>query len=605
MSDQDRLGAEDMEAYLDDLGKSSEKGDSEPERSGRRIGHVTASDGLHIGMDEHEVKSFVTTENRQNDVHVGDYVGVPFPKFSDNDEKLPKDVLFAAVSGLEYDMETTLRDLSDIPGIQPDFEINEDDYPLVAELAPITILRHERSSDGDVVIDRGAVDQVPKPFESVELIEDEEYLFRGLNLPDHGIPMGHVAVSGDTVPRAMEDPLVYHFPNPGPSEPDEPAIWRHLLIAGSTGKGKTHTCKNILRQFAGGPGGPAYEVEDKNGQETTHELCTVILDPENEYAELANDPSGLSPGDREVLDNADQKGFRVGGVDDLVAFIPHVNQVDPPSTAATNEIEFGIPFAVVKNRPDLLIPYSAQGPTRNAISRVVGRYFTELDDDSDARYDEFMSWVRANEDEFTGDGEIHPQTWNAVIGRLAQRSFNDVFDQGQSLLDIEHEMFRPGRVSVIPTDHLTGAKERLVMMSLLAHIVDNKLDDQNPSEYVKHTPLLLVVDEAHNYLASRGTTQQEYIVNRFVEAAKQGRKQRLGLGMVTQNPADIDEEIRNQTNTRVYLGLEEEVVEKIEIPRGFSDRIPLFGKGQMMIKAPDVQPTEVLGLPVCLTQHSS
>lgn len=606
MSDQDRLGAEDMESYLDDMGSSSEeKEESNPERSGRRIGHVTASDGLHIGMDEHEVKSFVTTENRQNDVHVGDYVGVPFPKFSDDDEDIPEDVLFAAVSGLDYDMETTLRDLSDIPGIQPEFEINEDDYPLVAELAPITILRHERSTEGDVVIERGAVDQVPKPFESVELIEDKKYLFRGLNLPDHGVPMGHVAVSGDAVPRSMEDPLVYHLPNPEPSETDEPAVWRHLLIAGSTGKGKTHTCKNILRQFAGGPGGPAYKVEDEHGQETTKELCTVILDPENEYAELANDPGNLTPGDREVLDNADHQGFRVGGVDDLVAFIPDVNQVDPPSTEATNEIEFGIPFAVVKNRPDLLIPYSAQGPTRNAISRVVGRYFSELDDDSDAGYDEFMSWVKANENEFTEEGEIHQQSWNAMMGRLAQRSFNDVFDQGQSLLDIEHEMFHPGRVSVIPTDHLTGAKERLVMMSLLAHIVDNKLDDQNPSKHVKHTPLLLVVDEAHNYLASRATTQQEYIVDRFVEAAKQGRKQGLGLGMVTQNPADIDEEIRNQTNTRIYLGLEEEVVEKIEIPHGFRDRIPLFGKGQMMIKAPDVQPTEVLGLPVCLTQHQS
>ncbi|MCU4751944.1 ATP-binding protein [Halobacteria archaeon AArc-curdl1] len=607
MSDQDRPDSKDMEAYLDELGGSFEVTDADPERSGRRIGHVTASDGLQIGMDEHEVKAFVTTENRQNDVHVGDYVGVPFPKFSDDDEDLPENVLFTAVSGLEYDMETTLRDLSDIPGIQPDFEINEDDYPLIAQLDPITILRHERASEGDVVIDRGAVDQIPKPFESVELIEDKEYLFRGLNLPDHGIPLGHVAVSGDPVPRSMEKPLVYHFPNPDPSETEEPALWRHLLIAGSTGKGKTHTCKNILRQFAGGHGGPAYTVEDKHGTETTKELCTVILDPENEYAELANnpDPSELTPDDREVLDNADQQGFRVGGVDDLVAFIPVVNQVNPPSTAATNEIEFGIPFAVVKNRPDLLIPYSAQGPTRNAISRVVGGYFSTLDNDSDARYDDFMTWVRANEHEFTDDGEIHPQSWSAMMGRLSQRSFNDVFDQGQSLLEIEHEMFRPGRVSVIPTDHLTGPKERLVMMSLLAHIVDNKLDDQNPSEQVKHTPLLLVVDEAHNYLASRATTQQEYIVDRFVEAAKQGRKQRLGLGMVTQNPADIDEEIRNQTNTRIYLGLEDEVVDKIEIPRGFSDRIPLFGKGQMMIKAPDVQPTEVLGLPVCLTQHSS
>ena len=598
-----RISAEDMEEYLEETGGPDTTESNESEVT-ERLGHITASKGLHVGQDEHMVKAFITTQNRNNDIHVGDYVQVPYPRYDEED--LPNDLLFAAVSGLDYDMDTTLKDLSDIPGMQPDFDINEDDYPLLATLSPITILRHERTSAGGVNIRRGAVDTIPKPFEEVRMVEDETYLCRGLNLPTEGLRLGHVAVGGEPVPRSRDHPLIYNFSNPDPNESDEPAIFRHLLVAGSTGKGKTHASKNIIRQAVGGPRGPVYRIEDAEGQQTEQQLCTVILDPENEYSELATDPQDLSPDEEEQLEEYAQQGFRTGGVEDLTAFIPTVNDVNNPSTAASREIEFGIPFTLVEGRPDLLIPYDAPPATRNAITRVIRHYFASLDDASEAEYDTFMTHVRGNRKYFVDQTEeIHEASWGAMMGRLSQRSFNDVFDVGQSLLDIEHEIFRSGRVSIIPTSHLRGAKERLVVMSLLAHIVNNKIDDQNPSEAVKHTPLMLCVDEAHNYLASRATAQEQYIVNQFVEAAKQGRKDKLALYMVTQNPADIDEEIRNQTNTRVYFGLEEEEVSRIEIPRGFSDRIPLFGKGQMMIKAPDVQPTEVVGLPVCLVRHGS
>lgn len=607
----EHISAADMEAYLE-----SEGGDEHSERAARnqespeapsskKLGHVTASDGLHIGMDEHVVKAFITTQNRNNDIHVGDYVQIPYPRFDDNESDLPPDLLFTAVSGLDYAMDTTLEDLSDIPGMEPDFEIEEDDYPLLATLDPVTILRHDRNAEGELLVERGAIDTIPKPFEAVSLVEDETYLCRGLNLPQEGLPLGHVAVGGEPVPRSRTTPLVYNLSNPDPNERDAPAIFRHLLIAGSTGKGKTHASKNIIRQAVGGPMGPAYAIEDSEGQMTAQQLCTVIIDPENEYAELAQDPQDLTSDEQEQLQEYDEQGFRSGGVDDLVAFIPTVQGVDNPGTAADREVEFGIPFAVVNGRPDLLIPFDAPPATRNAITRVIRDYFSGLDDLSEPEYDDFMTFVRGSRDDYVDTDRIHESSWNAMMSRLAQRTYNDVFDRSQSLLDIEEQLFHSGRVSVIPTSHLRGGKERLVIMSLIAHIVDNKIDDQDPSEHVKYNPLMLCVDEAHNYLASRATAQQEYIVSRFVEAAKQGRKDKLALYTVTQNPEDIDEEIRKQTNTRVYLGLEEEVLERINVPRGFRDRIPLFGRGQMMVKAPDVQPTEVQGLNVCLTLHTS
>jgi hypothetical protein len=56
----------------------------------------------------------------------------------------------------------------------------------------------------------------------------------------------------------------------------------------------------------------------------------------------------------------------------------------------------------------------------------------------------------------------------------------------------------------------------------------------------------------------------------------------------------------------VFLHLREEVIEDVpSMPRGYKRDIPKFGKGQAVIKAPDVETVEVVGLPYCLTRHDN
>jgi hypothetical protein len=60
-------------------------------------------------------------------------------------------------------------------------------------------------------------------------------------------------------------------------------------------------------------------------------------------------------------------------------------------------------------------------------------------------------------------------------------------------------------------------------------------------------------------------------------------------------------------NTRIYLGLERDVVEShdVYVPKEFKESVTQFNKGQMVVKQPDVRPVELAGLPVCLTLHNS
>jgi len=563
------------------------------------LGHVVASEEIHVTRSDYKVNAFVKT-NCRDDVRVGDYVQIPYPQ-SDPTEQ--PDELFAIVDGLRYEPYTELDDKSDTHNrITAAHTLDETEFVLVAELEPIAII-----SATDTGLERSIVNKIPKPNTPVALSLDEEYLRTGLNIPHDGVFAGYLSVGGDRM-TVDGDPLPYFINNPGIDpvtdeiESGEPAIFRHTLVAGSTGKGKTHFTKNLLRQFATEK---RYPIENHQTGDTEHSrLNLVILDPENEYSEMRNDNPELRNKD-ELIQRLERQGIEVGGIDNFETFIPDIGNTNAPSTGESRNLT--IPFSLVKHRPQLLMPYSPTEVTRGALENCIDAYFTDTDTPT---YDGFLQYLRSNEDAespLRQQYNIEDGTWGAIMRRVTDAAYSDVFDHGTNPLpDVSNAVFREGQVTVIPTSHLHGAKEELTVLSILSYIIDNKIDDYDVDPNVKDTPLLVAVDEAHNYVSDPSTLREQYIVNRARDAVKQGRKDKLGLFMITQNPEDIDGDILKQTNTNIFLGLREEVITKVpSIPRGYEQDLQKYGKGQAVIKAPDVEAVEVKGLPYCLTQHSN
>lgn len=569
------------------------------------VGHVLASEEIRVARDEYNVNAFVTTSQRDA-VRVGDYVQIPYP---DGDDEL-----FAVIDGLRYEPYTDLDDKSDTHNqISKVRALDESEFVLVSELDPIAILREQ--DDG---LERGVVNRIPKPNTPVSLSRDDDYLRTGLNIPKDGIFAGYLSVGGDTMTIDGEE-FPYYIQNPG-IDPDtgdiedgEPAVFRHTLVAGSTGAGKTHFTKNLLRQFVDGKRYPV-DVGQDDGVERSR-LNVVVFDPENEYWEMRDDNPALTDSQREKLH---RQGIEYDGVDDLEVFVPQVDRTQAPSTGESQALT--VPFSIVEEEPQLLMPFAQMSDvTRGAINDCIDAYFACFDEDDDVwperdvdepGYEDFVNFL--NEQDHDGsqlrsNNDIGSGTWSAVRRRVIQSDYFAVFDTGSNPFpEISDQLFREGQVTVIPTSHVRGEKEYLVVLSILSYIIDNKIDDFDVDEAVKRTPMLVSVDEAHNYFSSPDNIREEYIVGKAREAVKQGRKDLLGLLMITQNPGDIDGDILKQTNTNVFLQLREEVVEDVpSVPRGYRRDIPKFGKGQAVIKAPDVEVVEVRGLPFCLTRHDN
>jgi len=569
------------------------------------VGHVLASEEIRVARDEYNVNAFVTTGQR-DDVRVGDYVQIPYPQSDDE--------LFSVIDGLRYEPYTELDDKSDTHNlISKARELDESEFVLVAELDPIAILR-----DRDGELERGIVNRIPKPNTPVSLSRDDDYLRTGLNIPREGIFAGYLSVGGDAM-EIDDEPFPYYIQNPGIDpetgeiEDGEPAVFRHTLVAGSTGAGKTHFTKNLLRQFVDGKQYPVDSGEEDDIERSR--LNVVIFDPENEYWEMRDDNPKLTDEQRRRLRRQD---IEFDGVDDLEVFIPEVEHTRTPPTEESQKLT--IPFSVAESEPQLLMPFDQMSDvTRGAITSCLEAYFDCFDDDNDEwparsvpepRYEDFITFLNEHDDTdspLRSRNSIGDGTWEAVWRRTKQSEYFDVFDTGTNPFpEITDQLFRDGQVTVIPTSHLRGEKEYLVVLSILSYIIENKIDDFNVDSTVKRTPMLVSVDEAHNYFSSPSNIREAYIVGKAREAVKQGRKDKLGLMMITQNPGDIDGDILKQVNTNIFLQLRDEVVEDVpSVPRSYRRDIPKFGKGQAVIKAPDVEAVEVVGLPFCLTRHGN
>ena len=113
---------------------------------------------------------------------------------------------------------------------------------------------------------------------------------------------------------------------------------------------------------------------------------------------------------------------------------------------------------------------------------------------------------------------------SAVKRRVTGPVYDRVFDHGTTSLT-EHtteNMFERGKVTVVPTGHLRGETEQLVLLALMTHIVENKIDTGVDYPQIKGTPLLLCVDEAHEYLSSTDRPRERYLIQNFRQDTKRG-----------------------------------------------------------------------------------
>ena len=564
-----------------------ERFEAAPAGTDRGIGVLSAAAGLRVSEDDEEtrLRVYVTAANRSA-VRVGSYLLAPYP----DGERL-----FCRVTGLEYTQEYHADDATEIHARRAmrSTGIDEEDFRLMATLEPVAVLYEEEGS-----LRRRMADRVPKPETVVHAAAEKDEIKTGLKMPTDGVFLGRLSVGGQLVETAATPPTIDYRLTDGYDDGD-PLVFRHTLVAGGTGSGKTHATKNILRQYLADD--RSYPVAA--GSNRTVTPAVVQFDPQDEYAQMHDDGDY----DREFARRLDSEGVAHGGHEDTVAFVPQVGDAQyAASHHRAEQVPFSIPFSMAHENPWLVAGSGLNDTQYGALVDVLLPGFRSQYG-REGTYEQFRTFLDdpALREELDETGRVHEATFDAIRRRV--RGFGPVFDgDARPITEQVHEFVRPGGLTVVPTYHIASSRHtETVVLALASLLVDQKLSNDPTYERIKETPLIVGMDEAHNFLTDADTVQARRVVGKFTEAAKQGRKERLGLFLVTQDPQDIADPVFKQVNTKVVLNLgDEEAISAVNVPSNLESRVPYMEKGQMVVYSPDnSEPVELVGLPECVTRH--
>ena len=573
------------------------------------IGILTATDsGLSLGEDDKSTSLHVLIQPEKRSVfRIGQYVIIPLP----SNENPEEETLFCRIKTISYISNFPHSfgsyDMSNIYAQDlinwDDYNDLSDDFKSIAELVPMSILYKKQDGTG---MHRSVPDRLPYPKSRVHSILDDQIIKAGLKIPigDEHIFVGYVSDGRGAIETAPNSFIDYRIKDRLPPNQDPP-IFTHFLVAGGTGSGKTHTAKNILLQYL--EPSREYPIDGK-----TRNLSIVQFDPQNEYAQMAHPNKNLT---KNVTDIYTSKNISHGGHENTKIFVPIIGNskyvscsIDEGETGV-DEIHFSIPFSLVRENAWLLARSELnEVQTNGLIDLLIPDFFKKH---PEGTYKEFIEFLENPETiaEFSPDPnpKIHRETFAAITRKV--RGFNSTFDNSNAspITELIEEFVQPGRLSIVPISHINNSKDKEVLvLAISSLLIDAKLSGNPIYPSIKKTPLLISIDEAHNFLSHAATDQANKIIEKFISAAKQGRKERLGLFLITQDPTDISPGILKQLHTKIILNLSDSnIIKSLNMPKELSRKIPHLSTGQMVIHSSNnAAPVQLVGLPECLTKHS-
>ena len=182
-----------------------------------------------------------------------------------------------------------------------------------------------------------------------------------------------------------------------------------------------------------------------------------------------------------------------------------------------------------------------------------------------------------------------------ILSVMDSRSLSSVFRPAaglSSLVDKFDEFFasdkRLFRICLSSVGYEFNARE------VIANAIGRLLLQRARSEVFRRRPLIVILDEAHNFLGKTiGNEDDVQNLDAFELIAKEGRKYGLNLCLATQRPRDITEGVLSQMGTllvhRLTNDRDREVVERAcgEIDRSAAAFLPNLKQGEVALVGVD------------------
>lgn len=349
----------------------------------------------------------------------------------------------------------------------------------------------------------------------------------------------------------------------------------HLAILASTGSGKSYTAGVLVEEL----------------MQSWNRAAVLIVDPHGEYHTMQS-----------IQGN---KAFR--GDD---GYEPEVKIFTPNSIKVrfSTLTEADVKYLLPEGTSDKMLHFLSQAyRSLNDQIKAEGRrdYLYSYHD----LRDHVQKQQFGSEREGAGDGG-NVSSIQGLLWRLDSR-----FDKADGIFSAnEHiplqDMFRPGRCTILDLSDIEQHEQQVIVGTLLRRVNKARMQttrgEASSGENYLNYPVFTLLEEAHRFAPAGASVVSTNVLKQILS---EGRKFGVGIGLITQRPGKLDQDVLSQCMTQIIMRIvnpidQQTVAQSVEgAGRAMLAELPALTKGQAVISGVGVNTPVMCRIRARLTQH--
>jgi DNA helicase HerA-like ATPase len=344
----------------------------------------------------------------------------------------------------------------------------------------------------------------------------------------------------------------------------------HLSIIAGTGSGKSYlagvTIEELMRPYNKG--------------------CVLIADPHGEYdtlVEMANLPEFA------------EEGYR-----------PKVRILKPQqvkvrvSNLTLDDIRYLLPTLGERMEWILTEAFSR-------VQRLEGRGSAY---DGGWTIDDLMDCVQDIGQEHMNQGADYSSSVQGLLWRLKRQFKNSPNFDDTEHLDL-NVLFQPGQCTVLQLNEIDQRDQQAIIATLLRRLLRARMDTekgkvtQGDERHVPY-PVFVLLEEAHHFAPASADVISAGILKQVLS---EGRKFGVGIGLISQRPGKLDQDVLSQCMTHFIMRIvnpvdQASIAGAVEsVGRDLLDELPALSKGQVVIAGSSLNTPVISQTRARLTKH--
>ncbi len=350
----------------------------------------------------------------------------------------------------------------------------------------------------------------------------------------------------------------------------------HLAILASTGSGKSYTAGVFVEEL----------------MNSYNRAAVLIVDPHGEYHTMQS------------IQGNEQFFGADGYKPEVKIFTP-----DKIKVRFSTLTEADVKYLLPEGTSDKMAHFLAQ-----AFRSLNERLKAERRQDYAYAYHDLRDEVNAQKygDESKKDGSGgNVSSIDGLLWRLDSR-----FDKPDSIFSAnDHiplkDLFAPGRCTILQLSDIEQHEQQVIVGTLLrrvnkARMLTTRGEAQPNTENHLPYPVFTLLEEAHRFAPAGASVVSTNILKQILS---EGRKFGVGIGLITQRPGKLDQDVLSQCMTQIIMRIvnpidQQTVAQSVEgAGRAMLAELPALTKGQAVISGVGINTPVMCRIRKRLTEH--